>query len=360
MKRHLTLFLPGLLTEESTEMGAQKTSLPEPFSALGQLLSRASCTTTLPSSVEQNIKIFFRGLNMHAPLPAGALGALHHNLSTLISGQWCRVDLIECVVDQQTAYVLGNEQLILNAAQEKSLIEQLNQHLQQDGMIISPVLRETAQPAAREWYCYVPSQHDVILNDLLEVMGKSLHNCLPSGPHQAYWHRLITECQMLLARSPLQINRLTPGATRVLSLWFWGLGPLPTEVHTLFDQVYSHDAIMGGLAKCAGITARGLPTHCEEFLKTAGKNTLVADLRFMQYGKHQDYSSSSQLLHAYEKNWFRPLIDALNEGTLQSLTINLADGREFKITKKQLKYFWRRIQPLAAFKSRVLQEARSR
>lgn len=341
MRNHLSLFLPGLLSGIFNER--QDFSWQNAFPALRHLLSRATCQQRASTSIEQGIKSLFSGL-APAPIPAGALGALHHGLSQLVSGgQWCRLDLIECLLDQQTAYVLGNENLGLTEQEEIALLEQLNAHLQSEGIIIT-------QAKPLEWYCYVPQHHEITLNDLLEVVGKSMHNCLPSGPHQTYWHRLMTECQMLLASSPVNTQRQQQAQPTAGSVWFWGLGVLPQQVETVFDHIYTSHPIMGGLAKCAGKKLAELPSKFNEniFHKGATK-TLVADFRFIHYFKHQLYENGFKLMHAYEENWFKPLLNALNEDKLHSLIITVADGREFKISKKHLKYFWRKTKPFQAF-----------
>jgi hypothetical protein len=326
MSKSITLFLPELLTALSHEPEAS----PQAFPALALLLSRGRCKKGA-TSTEAAIKTLFSGLAARV-IPAGALGALDAGLiekgdSALI----CRADPIECHLDHRSAYMIGNAHLQLSPVEKEELVNVIDTHIGSEGFGLQAV-NET------QWYCFAPQYADVLMNDLLEVLGKNMGFVLPSGPDEKAWHKLITECQMLLMASKTNANRQQLGQPQVSSIWFWGLGTLPTAISTSFDQVYSNDPVIRGLAKCANVAVNELPTE----YKNLPEKTLIVDNEFAILAKHQLFAQALERLRYYETHWFAPLLQALRAGEIQKLIINIADGREWEISKLRTRFFWKR------------------
>ncbi len=335
MKTIVTFFLPGLFNAYLKEAG--------PTESLARLVSRAT-PNPASCSIEQSLKSYFQGLEGNE-LPTGALGALTHGYTQVDSSEfWCVASPVECLVDQKTAYVLGNAHLHLTSSEVLSLIEQLNPFLEQDGISL-----KGENP--REWYCQLTKQFDIASNDFLEVIRKNLAPLLPSGPDKDYWHRLITECQMLLQTSKVNEARALQNKPLVSSLWFWGFGKLPQKITSFFDAVYSNWTEARGLALCANKPIHDLPSEMTNSLinEIQHKKTLFADNRFYDYGKHQHFELWNQLLADYEKNWFKPLLSSLTKGEIDELHLSCANGKDYVLTKSNIKYFWRSIRPISAF-----------
>lgn len=331
MKKTITLFLPGLLLGASENMPVMP--------ALSRLLSRSQCHSGA-NTIELALKSLFSGLGT-SQIPAGALGALSHGLIQANDDTyWCRADPIECLVDHHSVYLLGNTHLQLTTDEEMACLSSLNQLLQQDGISI--------MTKHSEWYIRIPAQVDLVMNDLLEVLGKNMSPLLPSGPDQIYWRRLLTECQMLLQSSVVNEQRLAANKPLISSLWFWGLGALPKNIDTEFDFIYTNDSILQGLSICAKKPYANMPPKWESAMMV-GANVLFSDMQFYSLFKQQLENAGHQLLAYYEENWFKPLLNALMQGHFDVLKLICADGRVFTIKKMNLKYFWKRICPVQKF-----------
>lgn len=328
MSQTLYLFLPGLVEQ------ARKTEHFPQDSTLAFLLSRAS--HQFDASYHNRIKQLFSGLN-EGPIPAGALGAYYYDLIK-DSTWWCRADPVEYQVDHQQAYIIGNAHLALEVEEQKALLEPLTDFLAQDNVWLSA-------PHSREWFCSLSDHANVLMSDLLDVLGKNALHGLPAGVDQNYWRRLMTECQMLLAQNKVNQQRQITGKPLVSSLWFWGLGTLPSTVSSHFKHIYTNSSVMGGLAKCAQVDFQAIPLHYQAITS----HTLLADNQFEIFVKSQFLEKGADYLLHYEQNWFKPLLQALKKGTLTSLIIDSVESGQFLITKKHLRAFWRRAKPFAHF-----------
>lgn len=329
MQKSLFLFLPGLLP--SSELPSLETQQAIQLDALSTILSRATCQREGPISVDSAIRLFFSGLDK-TMIPAGALSALHYGfISRDDKNWWCRADPVECLVDQQSAVLMGNQHFQFTKEELSALSCNLNRLLEQDGMTLNAI-------SSNEWFCKVMQNTDVVMNDFTEVLNKNLLPLLPSGPDQAYWRRLLTETQMLLSNTLLPTQ-----AHSIVSLWFWGLGRLPQTIETQFDSIYANDSVICGLAKCTKKPNADLPSRIQTLLNAEnGQNVLVADLSLYTLMRSQQFDAWADLLHQYETTWFQPLLQALLNKDLHTLTIGTADGRKFFLSKKHLHYFWRR------------------
>lgn len=84
------------------------------------------------------------------------------------------------------------------------------------------------------------------------LAGESLEHCLPAGPDQQRWRRLLNETQVLLH----QYVKVGQGSAPVPgSLWFWGAGALPDPdtVRPRVARIVADDAVLEGLADWLGI-----------------------------------------------------------------------------------------------------------
>jgi hypothetical protein len=337
MTTTVTLFLPGLTSS------LLKESVNSKLDALSTLLSKGQRLNG-PTTIENSIKTFFSGLP-NGQIPAGALGALGHGIIEKNDKSiWCRADPVECMVDHQSAYLLGNLNLTLSKEEVTALIAQLNQLLHQDSFDLKP-------GSANEWFCKIAHHEDVIMNDLTEVLNKNIANLLPSGPDAIFWHRLMTECQMIVSPSKVNEFRATHGQSLVSSIWFWGMGALPHHIQSSFDTIFSNDATIRGLCICANRPCEEIPHVLSEQMKTKilNGNTLIIDLYFYHLLKHQMHDQWLQYLYNYEISWFTPLLIMLKEKQIDRLHLICADGQAFMISTSHLKFFWRKLKPIQQF-----------
>jgi hypothetical protein len=335
----LTLYLPGLLPVEENLNGPMGENLEMDCPALAKLLCRGTHQRSGTKSREKMLKSFFKGLSS-TEIPSGALSALRHGLiDKLDPGIWCYASPIECAVDNQMAYILGNAHLELSEEERAVLSAEINQLLQQDGHTLYA-------PSSGEWLCKMANSSDIVMNDLIEVLAKNLGLFLPSGPDQLYWRRLFTECQMLLASSKVNAQRSAQQKPIISALWFWGMGALPQKVSTHFSHIYTKSSTIYGLGLLANIVLAELPQQFCNSMLGSSTQVLVADMQSDILYSHQFYDEWLKRLYHYEEYWFRPILKAFSDNQLETLLIYYGKGYSCKVTKRNLKYFWRLIKPL--------------
>ncbi|MCH5377502.1 MAG: hypothetical protein JJ992_26385, partial [Planctomycetes bacterium] len=82
-----------------------------------------------------------------------------------------------------------------------------------------------------------------------DALGMDVAEALPEHPEARYWRRILTEIQVALHNSPVNIRRRARGLREVNSVWFWGGGFMPeASPDYLADSVYSDHPVTRGLA----------------------------------------------------------------------------------------------------------------
>jgi hypothetical protein len=166
-----------------------------------------------------------------------------------------------------------------------------------------------------------------------EALGADLGDALVDGaddPVARRWRVLLSEAQVVLHNHPWNARRAAEGKPPVNSLWFWGGGALPTRVDARATSAASDDALLRGLAMCAGIVPRPPP---EGFV------TPSAGVALLDAGEAGD-------ARALFARWLSPALDAMRRGELESLALDFADGTRFDLRASQRWRLWRR--PLRA------------
>ena len=159
-------------------------------------------------------------------------------------------------------------------------------------------------------------------------------------------HALMNEAQMLLHEHPVNAGREERGEPVLNSVWFWGGGVIEAAKSRPFSTVFGDDPLARGLALAAGIPARALPKDAGAMLAAAGDEgvaLIVLD---------PPRSAASERRAALERDWFGPLLAALQSGQIGMLTLSLpsADSLlEIETVRSDLRYFWRLKRPLANY-----------
>ncbi|HRE33260.1 MAG TPA: hypothetical protein PLD88_14890, partial [Candidatus Berkiella sp.] len=227
-------------------------------------------------------------------IPAAALLASYLGEA---NASYCLASPIECHVDQKTAYFVQRVTQ-LSEVDEGALLEKLNRFLAEDDIVLCRVDKGI-------WLFALKHHTDVYFHDPATLLGKSLAAYLPTGKDAVYWHRLLTECQMLLVEYGL-------------SVWFWGNGN-PTELKTDYDAIYTDDLILKALTKKAGTINQPLPTTWDPSL-LQNNNTLFIE-------PTHDLIASLLL-------WLR-------QGKIKSLKL-ITQQKNYILKKRHLYYFWRK------------------
>jgi hypothetical protein len=164
----------------------------------------------------------------------------------------------------------------------------------------------------------------------------------------------MNEAQMLLHEHPVNAAREARGEPALNSIWFWGGGTIADSGTRPFSMVFGDDALARGLALAATIPALGLPKDALAVLATQDARG-VALVALDPLGNAKGEPEGARFLErraAIERDWIEPLLAALRSGQIGMLTLSLrgADSLlEVEIVRSDLRYFWRRRKPLAAY-----------
>jgi hypothetical protein len=230
----------------------------------------------------------------------------------------------------------------LTRAEAGTLAERLNRHFAPTGLTFFPL-----HPA--RWYL---RSHEAIVSGappLAVARGQRL-----GRPADARLAALANEIQMVLHGDAVNAAREERGDLPVNGLWLWGAGRLAPPPARPFARVHANVPLAAGLAAAAGSAALPRPDGAESWLRTAPREgvelIVLDDLRTAaNYG---DGAAWAGRLEALEREWFAPLAAALGAGRVGMVTlhaIGAGGALDAETTRQDLRYFWRRSRPLAAY-----------
>lgn len=232
---------------------------------------------------------------------------------------WLRADPAHVAPDMGGARMLSHgEALALTAEDSAQLLPALRPLFGDAGFALDA-------PSPSRWYLRLPRESKLpIFAAPGDVVGEDLFAHLPEGDLGRRWRALLTETQVVLHNHPWNAMRASLGKPAVNSLWFWGAGALPDFVRTRYRQVKGNEILLRALANAAGISATA---------EGAEEVDALVDLRHLR--------DLSLLAH----DAVQPLLEAVRQRELQSLTLDFGDGAIFHLRRDHRWRFWRK--PLA-------------
>lgn len=269
---------------------------------------------------------------------------------------WMCADPVHLRVDRDRLVLADATLLELGRDEADALCESLNRHFG-DVMTLIP-----ARPD--RWYARLKDLPDMSTTPLRLALGAALEGCMPEGPDGGRWRAIINEAQMLIHEHPVNLAREAAGKPAANGIWFWGAGRLqPVAADTgavdarrdaPLDALAADSPLARGLARSAGIAVRNLPDGAERWLDAetnAGVALIVVD-SLERPAAHGDAHAWHAALAALERHWFSPLLAALRHGQIGMVTLLLGGHATLlhaETVRADLRYFWRRPKPLAAY-----------
>ncbi len=339
----LHIVLPGLFHT----MGKDE-SENECYPSLFKLLTKATMIPDRPASFEGVLKQYFSGLPCRE-IPAGALSALVWDLTKLSdTSTWIRADPVYLKTDAHGVYCLGNQHLQIEPDESHAIITSLNEYFKDEGLALFP-------GSSQSWVMKCDSPSKMATNTLADVEGRSIDRLLPSGPDALAWHKRLAECQLILNQHPVNLARQEKGMLPINSLWFWGIGSLPSGIVSVFDSMYSDNKMMQGLGLLSNTPCyrdlKMFDNYYDKILANGHQHCAIIDSRIKRAANLTQMDLRKQLLSYYETHWFAPISQALLDGKIKSVYVDACDGRRFLVSKRHFKYFWRKNQNLMSYNS---------
>ena len=331
----LTLVVPGLLGPIPQ---AHDEGFPSPDCAeLERGLSKSSVCASPLISFEAALFSQF-GLDPAASsFPVAALTWLA-DFDSVPEGNWVRADPVHLQADQDSVLLFGGPSIEIHINEVEPIVERFDELFGDDGYQLIP-------GAINRWYLKLPGEDYPVVDSLNDVNGHDINYRLPQGVESRHWRQLINEIQMMMHGLELNRTRESNGEPVLNGLWLWGGGSLPDSAHCDAGQIFANDPLSRGLAKLAGTAAQALPVSFSTQRCDQGSMLAV-------FTELHDIIATGALYHwpdwvkQFNQQWIVPALDSLTDGKIDRLRVIPCQGQQFDLTRGNLKYFWRRVQPL--------------
>lgn len=183
------------------------------------------------------------------------------------------------------------------------------------------------------WYLRVPRPLTVKTTSLSGSDVRELRGQMPDGPDGPWLRALLTEVQLVLHASPVNASRVAERKPPVNSLWFWGGGVLDDVATRTPDCVWSDDPLAIGLAIAGQIAHHSLPANAMRWLAAASPGTHLVVFQATDWHTQ---------IEPFENLWLAPLVAALRDGDLDSLTLAADNAPLLRGTRSTMRRWWRR------------------
>jgi len=217
------------------------------------------------------------------------------------------------------------------------LLDTLTDFLEQDGWRLESGRK-------KHWYLSGGDCQELISTPLPSVRGRPVSDYLPQGKDAPVWRQRLNEIQMLMHSHPVNLHRAGRGLPLVNSLWIWGGGLLPAKGEHCFSRVVTNDASVAGLGIWNTSRCEPVPNHADELFSRLENNerVLVTLDELDVPAAYEDFGQWNEVLERYERDWFKPLLNALTGRRLSSLELIPVSGQRFCMSPLALLKFWKR------------------
>ena len=257
-------------------------------------------------------------------------------------GAWMRADPVHLRIDHD--YLRLHDASILGVQRDEAdaLVRALQDHFRQDGL-------EFRAPSPDRWYLKAPAGELPRTTPLEEALGRDVFGLLPSNT-AINWRSAITEAQMVIGAHEVNARRAAAGKPAINSVWFWGEGALPPEVHKRYALVYAGDDVFArGLGSLSGAEVRTVAAISGVDLARAEDSVLVAIPTLTPCLRRGDEAGWRAAAATLDEQWFAGLGHAIER--FDQVRLILPAGKDTRIANLSGASRWRWFRarkPLAA------------
>lgn len=334
----LSLLIPGLF-------GPLPATEPLPtLPTLETWLARAEAQAGPPRGLESALfQLFGSETPTEGDLPVAAVTRVL-DMGVIDNGWWLRADPVHLRPERDRLILADSQMLDITQDEANGLVAEIMEHYKTDGWLL-----KAARPG--RWYLKPPRAPKMTTTPLPEVIGHDIHPSLPQGKDGKAWHTILNEMQILLHTAKINEERERHEKLPINSLWFWGGGRLPKLKPVAWTQLWSEEPLSLAFARLAQVPSGALPADFEAWRRQAdrgGEHLIVLDgLRVTQ--QYADESAWAAAMMQLERQWIAPLFAAMRAGTLTHAMLITDTGRQYRITRRSARRWWRRRRPLAAY-----------
>jgi hypothetical protein len=321
---------------------ARTEALPE-FPALQTLLAKGSVQNESSVGLEARLFSLFRvAVDAGEELPVAPVSWLAEAGIYPRAG-WLRADPVCLQADRDRLILFDSGFLVIQQDEADAIVAEINRVLGGEGWSLHA-------PHPERWYLHLSDRPRLRTTPLCRVTGRDIRPYLPRGEDAMAWQGRLTEIQMLMHMHPVNQAREASEQLPINSLWFWGGGELPQVLPGSWTRVWSDEPLAKGLAALGGIACGAIPADAHDWLTQceSGQHLVVLDGTRCpaQQGDRQAWAAA---LARWDRLWFAPLVAALKQRRLSSLSLYSEAGVAYRVYARDLRRWWRLRRALAAF-----------
>lgn len=327
--KNLHLLIPDLLLPRDA-MQRISTGLELPY--LSKILARSDRTSAAHRVPEDFLCGVF-GARAFAPVRAAADGL------EVGSAYWMCADPIHIELQQSQAIL--QPEVKCGAEESAALCDALNRHFEQDGIVF-------VAPHPQRWYVRIAERSDVTTTPLRVASWRDVKAYQPQGTEALRWRSLSNEIQMLLHGHVINQGRAAREMQAINSLWLWG-GGCANGIDASISVLAGDEALCTPFAEVAAIP---FCTSLEEMLSVAGETGVWVESALATAWQRGDLYAWRDAMEWVERELARPLWIAIEQGRLQTLTLDVlteTEIRRFVFNRSASWKVWRRTSSLSAY-----------
>jgi len=211
--------------------------------------------------------------------------------------------------------------------------------------LFAEVDRELLYGDANTWFMRADDWHGLLTSTPDATCGHNIDIWMPQGEGARDWRKLQNEVQMLWFSHPLNQRRQMQGQQAVNSLWLWGGAPATLSNFASAGQreVFNLPDGFRGLGQYARVAQAN--ANAADVIAARPENGLLTLDPLTQPALTGEWSSWLEQLQILESSWFAPLLQAMQQGQLDQLSLIVTDSShvlELHTSRLSLKKFWRK------------------
>jgi hypothetical protein len=272
--------------------------------------------------------------------PPLASAAMHAFGLDADGGFWFAIHPVHIHVARDHLVLTDRRQLQLAEAEARSLFDAARTLFEDAGKVL-------LYGSAASWFARADDWSGLQTSTPDAACGHSVDIWMPKGDAALQWRKLQNEVQMEWFAHPLNEERQARGQKPVNSIWLWGGAPATQDsTADTYREVFNLPDDMAAYGQAAACK-----TDCDAAAVIAAapqRGLLVLDA-LVEAALAGDWSYWLERMHALERDWFAPLLLALQSGRIERLTLVCSNGThlaEATASTRSLKKFW--IKPSLA------------
>ncbi|MES2536899.1 MAG: hypothetical protein V4632_13620 [Pseudomonadota bacterium] len=195
---------------------------------------------------------------------------------------------------------------------------------------------------ANTWFIRADLWHALQTSTMDAACGHNIDIWMPKGEGERDWRKLQNEIQMLWHTHPVNEAREARGLKPVNSAWLWGGTPATMEAAR---REYTESFNLPGWSNALGqfVTSQFHASAVADVLAAKPQKGLLVLDSLIEPALASDWSTWLDRLHVLENHWFSPLLAALGDSRIDSLSLILSHGTqvvESTAGKHTLRKFW--------------------